>query len=515
MKKVIIFVALTVIILGNFTFANKAEAISIIKRIECVFHPSHCYKSSSSNTVIISTPSAPVTDVNHSPVWATGQTYFNVQTGQLLQITLTATDPDNDTLNYSVSMLPSGANFDAYNHTFSWTPNNYQAGNYYMQFRVTDGELNSYLTVTVNVTAANNNSGNNGNTNGRPVWNTVSSQTVTVGQLLQFSIYATDPEDDYITYSAMNLPTGTNFNSYSRTFSWTPSAGQNGNYIASFRASDGNGNTSDMGVNINVLSPQFVNNPPVFLNFNPPATGKVGQTYVYDVSAMDPDNDPISYSLISGPTGLTINTASGLILWTPAELQTNYSNAVIAVSDGKVQVSRSFFIFVNSANPPAPVYSAPAPVAENKLRISNMTITSEDNGDIAVTWESNIPSYSRVIYGTASQNDRTENFTYDNATPTSTSLETKHKVIVGENIEPETIYYLRAVAKTDEQTAVSREMTFVQLQDKSVRAFGVASIFDILGPLFTSPVFLFLVIITLGVLMYLQNRKINRMTAPL
>ena len=204
-----------------------------------------------------------------------------------------------------------------------------------------------------------------------------------------------------------------------------------------------------------------------------------------------------------------------LVLWTPAELQTNFSNIVIAVSDGKVQVSRSFFIFVNAANT-APVIASPAPhpAAKDELIISNLSIVNEDNGDIAVIWETNIPSYSRVIYDTASQGSKTGNFTYANATPTSETLETKHKVNLGK-LEAETVYYLRAVAKTSDQTAVSREMTFVQLPDKSVRAFGVASIFDILGPIFTSPVFLFLVIISLGVFAYLQNRKINKMTAPL
>src|SRR3989338_3953428 len=514
MKKAVIFVVLTAIVIGNFALANKAEAISIAKRIECVFHPSHCSKSNSGSTSSsVSEPSAPAADVNHSPVWATNQTYFYTKTGQLLQFTLSATDPDNDTLTYGVSFVPSGANFDAYARIFSWTPNGYQQGNYYMQFSVTDGEYSSYLTVTVNVTEAANSNSNNGNRH--PVWNTISTQTVTPGQFLQFSVYATDPDNDYITYEALNLPSGANFNVYSRTFTWTPSTGQTGSYVASFRASDGNGNYSDMGVYISVLGPQIVNNPPVFLNFNPPATGKVGQTYVYDVSATDPDNDPISYSLISGPTGPTINTSSGLILWTPTELQTNFSNVVIAVSDGKVQVSRSFFIFVNAANT-APIVTAPAPrpAAKDELIISNLSIVSDDNGDIAVIWETNIPSYSPLIYDTASQGNKTGNFTYANATPTSETLETKHKVNLGK-LEAETVYYLRAVAKTSDQTAVSREMTFVQLPDKSVRAFGVASIFDILGPIFTSPVFLFLVIISLGVFAYLQNRKINKMTAPL
>ncbi|KKU83003.1 MAG: Ig family protein [Parcubacteria group bacterium GW2011_GWA2_47_8b] len=168
MKKAVIFVVLTAIVIGNFALANKAEAISIAKRIECVFHPSHCSNSSSSSSPAPES-SAPAADVNHSPVWATNQTYFYIKTGQLLQFTLSATDPDNDTLVYGVSFVPSGANFGAYNHTFSWTPNDYQQGNYYMQFSVTDGEYRSYLTVTINVTEATNSNSNSNNDNRRPV----------------------------------------------------------------------------------------------------------------------------------------------------------------------------------------------------------------------------------------------------------------------------------------------------------------------------------------------------------
>jgi hypothetical protein len=80
-----------------------------------------------------------------------------VAEGSLLQFTISATDPDGDTMTYSASNLPSGASFNAGSRTFSWTPNSGQAGTYpNVHFEVTDGSLTDAedisITVTVNQT---------------------------------------------------------------------------------------------------------------------------------------------------------------------------------------------------------------------------------------------------------------------------------------------------------------------------------------------------------------------------
>jgi len=70
--------------------------------------------------------------------------------GQLLQFTISATDPDaGDTLTYSTSNLPPGASFDSLTQTFSWTPVYDQAGTYPdVHFEVFDGELTDSEDIT-------------------------------------------------------------------------------------------------------------------------------------------------------------------------------------------------------------------------------------------------------------------------------------------------------------------------------------------------------------------------------
>jgi len=66
----------------------------------------------------------------------------SVNEGELLQFTISASDPDGDSLIYSASNLPQGASFDPDTQTFSWTPDYGQSGVYpNIRFEVSDGEL--------------------------------------------------------------------------------------------------------------------------------------------------------------------------------------------------------------------------------------------------------------------------------------------------------------------------------------------------------------------------------------
>jgi signal peptidase len=71
--------------------------------------------------------------------------------GELLQFTVSATDPNGDPLIYSASNLPSGATFNG--QTFSWTPTPGQAGTYSnVHFEVSDGKYTDFENITITVT---------------------------------------------------------------------------------------------------------------------------------------------------------------------------------------------------------------------------------------------------------------------------------------------------------------------------------------------------------------------------
>lgn len=117
-----------------------------------------------------------------------------VQEGVALSFKVQATDQDNDTLTYSASDLPAGASFQ--NQTFTWTPGFDQGGqSYNVQFTVSDGTVQTSLTVKVTVENVN-----------RPL--AIQSFTPTrgvvlaaSGDTLRFSVAASDPDGDAVSYA--------------------------------------------------------------------------------------------------------------------------------------------------------------------------------------------------------------------------------------------------------------------------------------------------------------------------
>ena len=89
---------------------------------------------------------------NHPPVLdPIGDKIVKVK--NLLEFTISASDPDGDTLVYSSTKLPRGATFDLSTHTFSWIPNSRQSGIYNVRFEVTDGKGGiDYEDISITVT---------------------------------------------------------------------------------------------------------------------------------------------------------------------------------------------------------------------------------------------------------------------------------------------------------------------------------------------------------------------------
>jgi len=82
---------------------------------------------------------------------------------------------------------------------------------------------------------------------------------------------------------------------------------------------------------------------------DPITTAKEGVAYTYDVDATDLNGDTLTYSLIIYPSGMTINSTTGVISWTPIESQIGENEVVVEVSDGSKSDTQSFTITVNEA----------------------------------------------------------------------------------------------------------------------------------------------------------------------
>ena len=82
-----------------------------------------------------------------------------------------------------------------------------------------------------------------------------------------------------------------------------------------------------------------------------------GSTLVFQLKATDSDlpAQPLTYRLISGPTGLTVST-NGVVTWRPTEEQGPSTNRVrVNVSDSFTTVAQDFDIIVRDSEPTAAV----------------------------------------------------------------------------------------------------------------------------------------------------------------
>ena len=181
-----------------------------------------------------------VADVNRAPVLA-GVGNRDTAEGQGLQVALSASDPDGDPLTYLASNVPAGAVFSA--GGLSWTPGFDQAGTYpSVHFEVSDGRGGTDSEdITLAVT----------DTNRPPMLGVVGNKAADEGRRLTFTLSASDPDGDAVTFSALGLPEGASFSG--ATFAWTPGFGQAGTHGGvQLRADDGRGGTDSENIAIEV-----------------------------------------------------------------------------------------------------------------------------------------------------------------------------------------------------------------------------------------------------------------------
>ena len=75
-----------------------------------------------------------------------------------------------------------------------------------------------------------------------------------------------------------------------------------------------------------------------------PPSGLQSGVYVYQVRAVDPDGDQLSYALVSGPQGMTIDRSSGLLQWQPPAVTGRQEMSVkIAVEDAEGAIAYQEF----------------------------------------------------------------------------------------------------------------------------------------------------------------------------
>ena len=256
-----------------------------------------------------------------------------------------------NTLTFSLDAgAPAGATINAKTGVFSWTPTSGQVGSWNITVRVTDqGGAQDFETIVVTVT----NGGNNA-----PVLGAIGNKSVKEGVALTFTATATDVDGGQTKTFSLDAgaPTGATINGSTGAFSWTPTEAQGpGSYPITVRVTD-NGSPASNDFETITVTVTEVNVAPVLATISDQSVNE-GSTLNVTASATDADlpANTVTYSLDSGaPAGMTINSSSGAITWTPGESDgpATIPVTVRATDNGSPVLSstKSFNVTVNEAN---------------------------------------------------------------------------------------------------------------------------------------------------------------------
>jgi hypothetical protein len=221
--------------------------------------------------------------------------------------------------------------------------------------------------------------------NHAPVLASIGNKSSHPGWPLQFTVSATDPNGDPLTYTVSNLPAGASFTLATLTFSGT--AGQAGTYSnVHFEVSDGVLTDSE-----NITITITTNNAPVLGSIGNKTVAD-GQQLQFVVTATDTDNDTLTYSASGLPSGATFNSGTRTFSWTPAYNQAGtYTDVLFSVTDSELTDSEDMTITVTNVNRP-PVLGAIGNRSVNEGQALTFTISATDPDGGNLTYSaSNLP----------------------------------------------------------------------------------------------------------------------------
>ena len=251
-----------------------------------------------------------------------------------------------------------GAKIYQYSGDFVWTPTTAQAGNWKFRVHATDQlGLEDTDTFTVTVSSAGNSP---------PALNAIGDKTVKENNPLTFTATAADVDVGQTkTFSlGVGAPAGASIDPFTGVFTWTPSESQGGttNPITVIVTDNGSPTASDSEtINVTV---EDLNSAPTLASIS---TQTVNENQLLTVTPSASDSDlpaqTLVYSLLVAPQGMTINTNTGVVTWTPTESDGPDTNQVtIRVTDNgspKLFAERTFSVVITEGNL-APVLTIPS-----------------------------------------------------------------------------------------------------------------------------------------------------------
>jgi hypothetical protein len=287
-----------------------------------------------------------------------------------LNVTLSATDADGDSLTYSISSATAELSASISGTTLTIAPQANYNGTGSITVQVSDGVLTDSTSFNVSV----------GVINDAPVLTAISAKTLNEDSTLNVTVSATDADGDSLTYSITSATAELGASISGATLTIAPQANYSGAGSITVQVSDG-ALSDSTSFNVTV---DPVNDAPVISAITAKTLNE-DSTLNVTVSATDADGDSLTYSITSATTELGASISGTTLTIAP---QANYSgagNITVQVSDGTLSDSTSFNVTVDPVND-APVIDAIAAQTLNEDATLDMTLSATDIDSGSLTY---------------------------------------------------------------------------------------------------------------------------------
>ena len=320
---------------------------------------------------------------------------LTVDENQQSVIEFTVSDPQNDTITYSISGVDKdlfALIFDGSAASLTMNAVDYE--------NPTDSDANNIYSVSVNFSDDLNTTTqaielliNNVNDN-NPAFDPDFATAVSINENQNnvTTIQASDADGDDLTYSISGGDSSVFAISSSGVITMTtnPDFESKSSYVFNCSISDGV-NEAAAGMTVTILN---VNEAPVFTSYTPGVQAQISAeentTSLTTIAASDEDGDTLSFSISgSDASAFTISDAGTLSLSNSLDFEnpsdTNTDNIYdfsVTVSDSALSASVNFSLSIQNTNDNAPVISDLAlntDVSNGQTSVTSVTVTDADN----------------------------------------------------------------------------------------------------------------------------------------
>jgi len=259
--------------------------------------------------------------------------------------------------------IGKGVGINASTGNLNWTPDNSHVGSHSVLVTASDGQgSDPILALTLTVS------------NVAPILTDPGNQSVAQGNLFSLDIGGTD-EGEGLSYSldSTSVNLGLNIATSSGNIDWTPNNDDVGTHTVTVSGNDGNGSEDTISFSLSV------NNIATSLVDPGDQTVAEGNVFSLDIGSAD-EGFGLTYSLDSTSLalGMTVDTSTGNLNWTPNNGDVGGHTVTVSGNDGNGSVdSTNFTLTVSNV---APVLTDPGNQNIAQGNLFSLDISSTDEG---------------------------------------------------------------------------------------------------------------------------------------